>query len=352
MSEIVVEQPPKAGVELTVEIEAHAADQTAQAELDIKVETETSEQKEDSSEEVADDNMELKVDDPVKTNRFSDSFINPPEDVIDAAAAAETKQDEEEITVVKERAVDVGDGDGDKDKLLSDGTKKTKDGTLRRSGEKSKNTWEEFTPTSKPPKTRLKSMDSDPGGICADDPTTSGQWTALDDSERPGDDDDELQQSESGDVPFRRFKSERVEKHRAARIIETLNTRRLSNTSLDLESRTTNAASGTTQQGAEGLLAPLNAGRAWDVYLKLDRKIPGTRTKWLPVSISVKDSAVIIKRSTAPEIASGKLEDNELVKEVYLHHNNTVSKPKLKHYDRNTKIHQIKLQVRLYGCIV
>ena len=341
--EIVTEQPPSAGVEFTVDIETHAADESAQADFEVKVETETTEQKENISKEVANNSMELKVDDPAKTNRFSDSFTSPPLDVTDAA---ETKQEEEEITVVKERAVDVPDADGEKDKLLSDGSKKTRDGTLRRSGEKSKNTWEEFTPTSKPPKSRLKSLDSDPGIVCADDPTTSGQWTALNDSERPEDDDDELLQSEGGDVPFRRFKSERVEKHRAARIIETLNTRRLSNTSLDLESRTTNAATGSSQQGAEGLLAPLNAGRAWDVYLKFDKKIPGTRTKWLPVSVSVKDSAVIIKRSTAPEIASGKLEDNELVKEVYLHHNNTVSKPKLKHYDRNTKIHQIKLQVR------
>jgi len=344
MSEIDTEQPPNVGLELTVDIETHAADESARTEVQVKVEAESTEQKKNTNEEVADNSMELKADDPAKTNRFSDSFISPPLDVTDAA---EKKQDNEEITVVKERAVDVPDVDGEKDKLLADGTKKTKDGTLRRSGEKSKNTWEEFTPTSKPPKSRLKSLDSDPGIVCADDPTTTGQWTALDDSERPDDDDDdELQQSEGGDVPFRRFKSERVEKHRAARIIETLNTRRLSNTSLDLESRTTNAAAGSSQQGAEGLLAPLNAGRAWDVYLKLDKKIPGTRTKWLPVSVSVKDSAMIIKRSTSPEIASGKLEDNELVKEVYLHHSNTVSKPKLKHYDRNTKIHQIKLQVR------
>ena len=41
-----------------------------------------------------------------------------------------------------------------------------------------------------------------------------------------------------------------------------------------------------------------------------------------------------------------KLEDNRMIKECSS--NNTVSKSNLKLYDRNTKIHQIKLQVIRY----
>ena len=41
-----------------------------------------------------------------------------------------------------------------------------------------------------------------------------------------------------------------------------------------------------------------------------------------------------------------KLEDNRMIKECSF--NNTVSKSKLKLYDRNTKIHLIKLQVIRY----
>ena len=79
--------------------------------------------------------------------------------------------------------------------------------------------------------------------------------------------------------------------------------------------------------------------------MKQDRRVVGSRTKWLPVNI---------RHSTSPEIASGKLEDNEMIKEVYLHHNNTASKSKLKQYDRNAKIHQIKLQVanKIQICVI
>ena len=352
MSEITAEAD-NTELQLTVDIEpqTNEKDDSEQADPQITVSSDTAakdatmEQQEDKKEPDANSKTLLlptATEDSAKTNRFSDSFTTPP--LIDATDKANEKEDEEEIVPVKEKAVDVPDADGDTDKLLSDGTKKSKDGTMRRSGEKTKNTWEEFTPTSKPKVGRLKSFESDTGGLCADDALNSGQWTALDDTERP---DDQISPSEeSGDVPFRRFKSERVEKHRAARIIETLNTRRLSNTSLDLESRTGNTSGAAASQAtAESLRAPLNAGRGWDVYLKQDRRVPGTRTKWLPVNITLKDSAVVIRRSTSPEIASGKLEDNEQIKEVYLHHNNTVSKSKLKHYDRSTKIHQIKLQV-------
>lgn len=346
-------------VQLTVDIEPHANENDhsepvnpeVTLDVDPPAKEASMEQQAEASMPEAEINSKTKLlpsaaDDTVKTNRFSDSFTTPPL-VVDATDNGETKQvenEEEEIVAVKERAVDVPDVDGDKDKLLADNAKKTKDGTMRRSGEKTKNTWEEFTPTTTAkPKGRLKSFESDTGGLCADDAANCSQWTALDDAERP---DDDLSPADGGDVPFRRFKSERVEKHRAARIIETLNTRRLSNTSLDLESRSANASGAAApSKTADSLRAPLNAGRGWDVYLKLDKRIPGSRTKWQPVNITIKDSAVIIRRSTSPEIASGKLEDNELIKEVYLHHNNTVSKSKLKHYDRNTKIHQIKLQV-------
>lgn len=359
MSEVISEVT-NAGVQLTVDIEPQGNENDQSELTDNKVAAEVDVaaneigQQEDKTETGDNSKTQLlpnAAEDTAKTNRFSDSFTTPP--LIDAADVGDTKEgkdEEEEIVAVKERAVDVPDGEGDKDQLLSaDNSKKSKDGTLRRSGEKTKNTWEEFTPATAKSKNRLKSFESDTG-LCADDAANSSQWTALDDTERP---DDDLSPAEGGDVPFRRFKSERVEKHRAARIIETLNTRRLSNTSLDLESRSANASGATAQQATvESLRAPLNAGRGWDVYLKLDKRVPGTRTKWLPVNITVKDSAVVIRRSTSPEIASGKLEDNELIKEVYLHHNNTVSKSKLKHYDRNTKIHQIKLQVIKYSLIL
>ena len=354
------------GVQLTVDIEpqvnendhSEPANPEVTLDVDSAAKEATMEQQEDKGDaSVPETEINSKTqllpngaEDAAKTNRFSDSFTTPP--LVDTTDNGETKQaenEEDEIVAVKERAVDVPDVDGDKDKLLADNSKKSKDGTMRRSGEKTKNTWEEFTPaTTAKPKERLKSFESETGGLCADDAANSSQWTALDDAAQP---DEDLSPGDGGDVPFRRFKSERVEKHRAARIIETLNTRRLSNTSLDLESRNANASGAAAPlKTADSLRAPLNAGRGWDVYLKLDKRIPGSRTKWQPVNITIKDSAVIIRRSTSPEIASGKLEDNELIKEVYLNHNNTVSKSKLKHYDRNTKIHQIKLQVMKYMC--
>lgn len=368
MTEVTAEVA-NAGIQLTVDVEpqdnennhSKVANEKLTLQVDTAANEATVEQREDKveMEDNSRDNSNTQLlpsaaEDAAKRNRFSDSFTTPP--LVDATDNDDTKEEdrEEEIVVVKERAVDVPDGEGEKDKLLSDNGKKTKDGTMRRSGEKTKNTWEEFTPSATAkPRNRLKSFEADAGGLCADDAANSSQWTALDDTERP---DDDLSPGEGGDVPFRRFKSERVEKHRAARIIETLNTRRLSNTSLDLESRNANAGGAAAPQTtAESLRAPLNAGRGWDVYLKLDKRVPGSRTKWLPVNITLKDSTVVIRRSTSPEIASGKLEDNELIKEVYLHHNNTVSKSKLKHYDRNTKIHQIKLQVMKYSlmfCVV
>lgn len=348
MSEVTAEVT-NAGVQLTVDVEPHAnSNSHFGPEVDTAAVETTMEQQEDKKENEDNSNTQLLPstgEDTAKTNRFSDCFTTPP--LIDTDKD-DTKDEEDEIVTVKEKAVDVPDADGEKEKLLADNSKKSKDGTMRRSGEKTKNTWEEFTPSAKP-KGRIKSFESDTGGLCADDAANSSQWTALDDTERP---DDDLSPAEGGDVPFRRFKSERVEKHRAARIIETLNTRRLSNTSLDLESRSANTSGAALQATTESLRAPLNAGRGWDIYLKLEKRVPGTRTKWLPVNITVKDSTVVIRRSTSPEIASGKLEDNELIKEVYLHHNNTVSKPKLKHYDRNTKIHQIKLQVITYSCVI
>ena len=361
MAEVTVELASP-GIKLAVDIEPQAKEsdrsEVTDTEVTLGVDTAATEitvsQSDDKLEmdEASRDNSNTQLlpdaaDDATKTNRFSDSFTDPPLVAATTDQDDAKKEEEDEIVVVKERAVDVPDGEDDEDNLLPDNGKKSKDGTMRRIGEKTKNTWEEFTPaaTAKP-KNRLKSFEADAGGLCADDAANSGQWTALDDTERP---DDDLSPGEGGDVPFRRFKSERVEKHRAARIIETLNTRRLSNTSLDLESRNANTSGAAAPQAtAESLRAPLNVGRGWDVYLKQDRRVAGSRTKWLPVNISLKDSAVVIRRSTSPEIASGKLEDNEMIKEVYLHHNNTVSKSKLKQYDRNTKIHQIKLQVIKY----
>jgi len=347
MSEVTAEVS-NAGIKLTVDVEPHANNSHSGPEIILGADTAaveaTMEQQEDKKGNEDGSKTQLlpsAAEDTAKTNRFSDSFTTPP--LIDATDDGNTKDEEEEIVAVKERAVDVPDADGEKEKLLADGAKKSKDGTMRISGEKTKNTWEEFTSSTAKPKGRIKSFESDTGGLCADDAANSSQWTALDDTERP---DDDLSPGDGGDVPFRRFKSERVEKHRAARIIETLNTRRLSNTSLDLESRNANSSGATAPQAtAESLRAPLNAGRGWDVYLKLEKKVPGTRTKWMPVNITLKGSAVVIRRSTSPEIASGKLEDNELSKNVDLQHNHTISKPKLKYYDRNTKIHQIKLQV-------
>ena len=362
MAEVTVELT-NPGIKLAVDIEPQGKEtgrsEVTDTEVTVGVDTATIDntitQGDDKLEmdEASRDNSNTQLlpssaDDTTKTNRFSDSFTDPPlVAATDQDNAKKEEEGEDEIIVVKERAVDVPDGEDDQDNLLPDNGKKSKDGTMRRSGEKTKNTWEEFTPSATAkPKNRLKSFEADAGGLCADDAANSGQWTALDDTERP---DDDLSPGEGGDVPFRRFKSERVEKHRAARIIETLNTRRLSNTSLDLESRNANASGAAAPQAtAESLRAPLNVGRGWDVYLKQDRRVAGSRTKWLPVNISLKDSAVVIRRSTSPEIASGKLEDNEMLKEVYLHHNNTVSKSKLKQYDRNTKIHQIKLQVIRY----
>ena len=184
-------------------------------------------------------------------------------------------------------------------------------------------------------KSRRDDLEASLGPRCGVDITTNQpEWTALHDtfSKSSGthrDDDESL--------PFRRTKSLRADNHLAVRIVDSLRQqRRLSNTSLDHDLQR-------TQVNEDELTRKFKIGRQWDIYLKMNRRIPGTKTKWLQVRASVRDGVFMIKKNAVPSgrkasaISSG-------VEEITLQHNHQVTSPVPRSYDRRTKLHQIKLQ--------
>ncbi len=173
--------------------------------------------------------------------------------------------------------------------------------------------------------------------IGVDNETKQTEWTALNDAftkNRFGSGD--LTES---NLPFRRTQSMRPDAHRSVRIVDALRQRRFSNASLDKE----------IQQrfcNEDDLTRMFKLGREWDVYLKLNKRIPGTKTKWLPVKVMVKDGVLSVKKGAMPPSGRGKnIEFSPSgIEDVILQHNHKLTKPIPRVFTKHKKVHQIKLQ--------
>ena len=182
--------------------------------------------------------------------------------------------------------------------------------------------------------------DLDPGLYCGvDSETNQSEWTALGDTIKQSKQLEEEPLDDAELLPFRRTQSMRADTHRAVRIVDALKQqRRLSNTSLDRERTRKPFAN------EDDLTRKLKIDRQWDIYLKLSKRIPGTKTKWLPVSVFIKDGVLTIKKSAIPS-PNRKLDVTPaVVEDIVLQHNHRMTGPVPRHYDRQNKLHQIKIQ--------
>ena len=206
-----------------------------------------------------------------------------------------------------------------------------------------KKQWEVFEDsgpiTSKLVQKRLSPARDDHGAVCAADAVVSdSQWTALDDTRQRIQVD--FPDSDSPSLPFRKTQSMRATTNRKVQIVDALR-RRLSNTSLD------RYPLGQFDNEDE-LTRKFNVEREWQVYVKMDKKIRGTKTKWLPVNVSIRERVLVMKRSAPPSmpVSSSTVvpPDTPPLNEIHLHHNHTLTNPVARSYDRKSKLHQIKMQ--------
>ena len=169
--------------------------------------------------------------------------------------------------------------------------------------------------------------------IGVDAETNQSEWTALKDTFKKT----PIQPLEDS-LPFRRTQSLRADSHRAVRIVDALKQqRRLSNSSLDRDPQRTMFVN------EDELTRKFKMERQWDIYLKLNKRIPGTKTKWLPVKASVRDGVLSIKKGAIP--ATNKTDViPAVVEDVVLQHNHCMTNPVPRVYDRRSKLHQVKLQ--------
>lgn len=198
--------------------------------------------------------------------------------------------------------------------------------------------WESFDDsTIDEHKSRLDDLEASLGPRCGVDITTNQpEWTALHDTlSKPSS--THTRRADDESLPFRRTKSLRADTHLAVRVVDSLRQqRRLSNTSLDRDLQR-------TQVNEDDLTRKFKIGRQWDIYLKMNRRIPGTKTKWLQVRASIKDGVFMMKKNAIPSgrkrtaISAG-------VEEMILQHNHQVTPPVPRSYDRRTKLHQMKIQ--------
>ncbi len=189
---------------------------------------------------------------------------------------------------------------------------------------------------------RLSPARDERGAVCAADAVVSAQWTALGDSRH-----DYMEETYDTDhnLPFRKTQSMRATTHRKVQIVDALRQRRLSNSSLDRYPQGQSAQF----ENEDEITRKFNVVRDWQVFVKMDRRVKGTRTKWLPVNVSIKDGVLLIKRSTPPSMPSissstAVAPDALPLHEIRLLHNHVMTPPISRRYDRKTKLHQIKLR--------
>ncbi len=204
--------------------------------------------------------------------------------------------------------------------------------------------WEKFEEpvSAKSVQKRLSPARDDHGAVCAADAVVSTQWTALGDSRH-----DVIEETYDPmqNLPFRKTQSMRATTHRKVQIVDALRQRRLSNTSLDRYP----LGQSVQFDNEDDITRKFNIIRDWQVHVKMERRVKGTRTKWLPVNISIKDGVLLIKRSTPPSIpaissTTAVAPDAAPLHEICLLHNHVVTPPVSRRYDRKTKLHQIKLR--------
>ena len=109
------------------------------------------------------------------------------------------------------------------------------------------------------------------GTVCAADAMVSSGWTALGERLGPLDDDDEGERN----LPYRLTRSMRATTNRKVQIVDSLKQqRRLSNTSLD---RDPSRGGGGPFANEDELSRRYNVEREWQVFVKMNKKVPGTR---------------------------------------------------------------------------
>ena len=205
--------------------------------------------------------------------------------------------------------------------------------------------WEKFEepPAAKAIQKKLSITRDDHGAVCAADAMVGGtEWTALDDSARV----EYLDEPEdSQDLSFRKAQSMRATSNRKVQIVDALKrTRRLSASSLERAPLSQGQFS-----NEDDLTRKFTVERDWQVFVKVDKKVPGTKTKWLPVNISVKEGVLVIKRSTPPSMpalssSTAVALEAPPLHEIHLQHNHTLTSSIPRSFDKKTKVHQFKLR--------
>lgn len=138
-----------------------------------------------------------------------------------------------------------------------------------------KRQWEQFEETSVPVTSRavqkkLTVPAEEHGAVCAADALLSSGWTALDDSSQRV----EEREEDSRNLPFRKTQSMRATAHRKVQIVDALKQqRRLSNSSLDREP----SKGGGLFSNEDELSRRYNMEREWQLFVKMNKRVPGTR---------------------------------------------------------------------------
>jgi hypothetical protein len=175
------------------------------------------------------------------------------------------------------------------------------------------------------------------------------EYTALgDDHHQLLSDDDEDDDLDGKPNPFeRRAISMRPTIGQAISIVSKLQrgrTRSMSNGSLDREK------TGRRPNSEDQPIDILRRRKQWELYLKQDRRVPGTRTYWLPVTVTLQDGLLSYVESTATQHAIspvlGEKEKSAPLGKLFLQHSNTITRPMIRYHDRSkrSKLHQVKIQ--------
>lgn len=179
-------------------------------------------------------------------------------------------------------------------------------------------------------------MDS---GVPIDVANNVTHWTALGGDSREASSDELAASSEDDhNLPFRKTQSMRATANRKIQIVDALRQRHLSNSSLDRDKPRP-----PLRLDEDELTRKLKIGREWQVFYKLARR----GALWTSVTVSVKDGVLTIKPGTHSQPSSHPPSQHApafSTQEIRLFHNHRVTPPVTKHYDRRTKLHQIKLQ--------
>ena len=137
-------------------------------------------------------------------------------------------------------------------------------------------TWEKFDDSgeslAKKLSTAAASSTEESGAVCAADALVSdSRWTALEDSHHFHD--EEERSWDDGNLPFRKVQSMRATTNRKIQIVDALRQRRLSNSSLDREP----SKNMSQFKNEDELTRKFKVERDWQVYVKMDKRVPGTK---------------------------------------------------------------------------